>query len=120
LHLLVECWQLSLSYQAGGISFSTYAGNTLRRRVVDWQRATVGRTRWTSATVVSTSGLGLSCSSSTSTAPTEIDFDQLSPRGWAILQADCDPDRERLLGDGDRARARDYALLGLEPPRRAA
>jgi DNA-directed RNA polymerase specialized sigma24 family protein len=45
-YLLVECWQLSLRYQAGGISFSTWAGNTLRRRSVDWVRQRNGRTVW--------------------------------------------------------------------------
>jgi DNA-directed RNA polymerase specialized sigma24 family protein len=45
--LVIECWLLSEQFEPGrGISFSTYAGTTLRRRVIDWQRAKVGRTVW--------------------------------------------------------------------------
>ncbi len=33
-----------------------------------------------------TNGRGLFCLASTSTVPTEIDFDRLSPRGLAILR----------------------------------
>jgi hypothetical protein len=41
--------------------------------------------------VVSTNGRGLSCSASTWTVPTEIDFDQLSTRGLAILRQIATP-----------------------------
>jgi hypothetical protein len=44
--LVSECWLLSLRFQPGGISFSTYAGNTLRRRAIDWQRQRFGRRTW--------------------------------------------------------------------------
>jgi DNA-directed RNA polymerase specialized sigma24 family protein len=44
--LLVELWRLSERYEPGGISFSTLAGTTLRRRLVDWQRSRFGRTKW--------------------------------------------------------------------------
>lgn len=44
--LIETCWELSLDYTPGGISFSTYAGTTLRRRITDWERHTRGRTRW--------------------------------------------------------------------------
>lgn len=43
--LIEECWRLSLRYQAGGITFSTWARHTLSRRVVDWQRSRYC-TRW--------------------------------------------------------------------------
>jgi Sigma-70 region 2 len=45
-YLLVELWKLSERYEPGGVSFSTMAGATLRKRVVDWQRSKLGRTKW--------------------------------------------------------------------------
>ena len=45
-YLVETCWELSLRYQAGGPSFSTYAGTILRRRAVDWVRQRDGRTIW--------------------------------------------------------------------------
>jgi DNA-directed RNA polymerase specialized sigma24 family protein len=45
-HLLVEAWQLSLRFEPGGVSFATWAGTTLRHRVVDWQRKRLGRSIW--------------------------------------------------------------------------
>jgi hypothetical protein len=45
--LQIVAWELSLKYQPGGISFSTYADRTLRFRITDWQRSgSGGRTRW--------------------------------------------------------------------------
>jgi hypothetical protein len=44
--LVSECWLLSLRFEPGGISFSTYAGNTLKRRSIDWQRQRFGRRTW--------------------------------------------------------------------------
>ena len=45
--LLVECWQLSERFEPGrGVSFSTYATTTLRRRVTDSNRGRLGRTVW--------------------------------------------------------------------------
>ena len=46
-YLVETCWQLAEDFRPGGIRFSTYAGNTLARRVIDWVRARYGRTRWT-------------------------------------------------------------------------
>jgi DNA-directed RNA polymerase specialized sigma24 family protein len=118
-YLLVECWQLSLRYQAGGISFSTWAGNTLRRRSVDWIRQQNGRTIWRFG------------DGRVHERPRRelVSFDDDAERDRMDLAlgtesgdpaADCDPDRQRLLGDGSRSRNRDYALLGLDPPRRVA
>jgi DNA-directed RNA polymerase specialized sigma24 family protein len=45
-YLIETCWELSLQFEPGGITFSTYATTTLRRRVVDWQRNRDGRTVW--------------------------------------------------------------------------
>jgi hypothetical protein len=44
--LVSECWLLSLRYEPGGVSFSTFAGYTLRRRAIDWQRQRFGRRTW--------------------------------------------------------------------------
>lgn len=45
-YLIATCWELSLRYRPGGISFSTWAGNTLRKRAIDWYRNERGRTRY--------------------------------------------------------------------------
>lgn len=46
--LLIALWELSLVFEPGGIRFSTYAGNTLPRRITDWRRSPEegGRTKW--------------------------------------------------------------------------
>jgi hypothetical protein len=44
--LIETAWELSVVYTPGGISFSTFAGNTLRRRIHDWLRNRDGRTVW--------------------------------------------------------------------------
>lgn len=49
-YLIEETWELSTRYQPGGITFSTWAGNTLRRRLVDHIRTRDGRTIWRFAT----------------------------------------------------------------------
>lgn len=48
--LIETTWELSLRYQPGGITFSTWAGNTLRLRIVDHTRNREGRTKWTFST----------------------------------------------------------------------
>jgi hypothetical protein len=46
-YLVEECWTLSLRHEPGGtIAFSTYATNTLSKRLIDWRRQRHGRTRW--------------------------------------------------------------------------
>src|SRR6266496_4464581 len=45
-YLIELTWELSLRYDNNGISFSTWATATLKRRVIDWQRRDGGRTRW--------------------------------------------------------------------------
>jgi hypothetical protein len=44
--LISTCWQLSTKYEPGGMAFSTYATYTLKLRIVDWQRAKKGRSKW--------------------------------------------------------------------------
>ena len=47
-YLITECWRLSLRYDGSqGSRFSVWARHTLSLRLVDWQRARWGRTRWT-------------------------------------------------------------------------
>lgn len=45
-YLIAQCWILSKRYKPGGISFSTYAGTTLRRRIIDWIRTNKHDTRY--------------------------------------------------------------------------
>jgi DNA-directed RNA polymerase specialized sigma24 family protein len=118
-YLLVECWQLSLRYQAGGISFSTWAGNTLRRRSVDWIRQQNGRTIWRFGDGRVHERPRPVLLSLNMDGPDGDRLRSTLDEGVGDPAADCDPDRERLLGGGSRARNRDYAILGLEPPRRA-
>lgn len=46
-YLIATAWELSLHHDPTRTSFSTRAGNTLRRRQHDWLRQRNGRTRWT-------------------------------------------------------------------------
>jgi hypothetical protein len=45
--LIEECWSLSTCYRPGRLAFAAFADGRFRLRVVDWQRARWGRTRWT-------------------------------------------------------------------------
>ncbi len=116
-YLVATAWQLSLVYEPGGISFSSWAGTTLRRRLVDWQRQRFGRTRWQFA--------GRSYERArpqlVSLDDPEHDRlgDDLTARG-GDPEADCDSGLGGLYAARDRARAADYETLGLRPPRRAA
>jgi hypothetical protein len=120
--LLVECWRLSLKYDRGNpqypTRFSVYATNILRRRVVDWQRQRLGRSKWT-----------FSDGRSYERKPTvlvSLDADD-SVRGrlvdalgtWSSdPAAGGDPDLGGMAATGDRQRAWDFRTLGLRPPRR--
>jgi DNA-directed RNA polymerase specialized sigma24 family protein len=118
-YLLVECWQLSLRYQAGGISFSTWAGNTLRRRSVDWIRQQNGRTIWK-----------FSGGRVHERARREfVSFDDDSERdrlveafgtGAGDSETGGNEAVGRLLDDRDRERDRDWARLRRAARRRAA
>jgi hypothetical protein len=46
--LLIELWSLSKQYRPGNVTFSTVAGNTLPKRIVDWERSAEegGRLKW--------------------------------------------------------------------------
>ena len=125
--LLVVAWEISGKFEPGrGVCFSTYAGNTLRLRVIDWQRAKFGRTRWTNPNRLRDGhGLGRVYE-----RPRRefVSFDDAEARGrldetFAERNRDSEADRLEALGglfaERDREAARDYDTLGLEPPRRA-
>jgi DNA-directed RNA polymerase specialized sigma24 family protein len=125
--LIVECWACADKYDPARGAFSTFATYKLRAAVVAWLRTSQertgrtgfvgGRTTWKfrdrihqrpQRVLVSLDG-----------AERDRLVEALTA-GSGDPAADCDPDRERLLSDRDQARDRDYALLGLDPPRRAA
>jgi DNA-directed RNA polymerase specialized sigma24 family protein len=117
-YLVETCWELSLRYEPGGISFSTWAGATLRNRIVDWQRKRYGRTRYVFSDRVFERKL-----------PELVSLDADGPSGDSLGDtlgtragdpaADRGADLARLLGAGSSTRTRDYEALGLKPPRRA-
>jgi DNA-directed RNA polymerase specialized sigma24 family protein len=101
--LLVECWKLSLRYKPGGGSFSSFAGTTLRLRVVDWTRQRKGRTRWQ-----------FSGHTYERERPRLVSLDRLADP-LAGSTSDSPADRVAtlagLLPDGDRQSAEDQALI---------
>jgi hypothetical protein len=46
--LVASCWELSIRYEPNGRPFSSWAGQNLHYRAVDWTRKEFGRTRWQS------------------------------------------------------------------------
>jgi DNA-directed RNA polymerase specialized sigma24 family protein len=122
--LLVVAWEISLSYEPGRIrkGFSTWAGIILRRRIVDWQRAKLGRTKWQFRNPDG------SIRTYERERPQLVPFDdsardrleQNQPEGAGDSAAGGDLSLAGLDSEGDRQRARDLELLGLEPPRGAA
>jgi DNA-directed RNA polymerase specialized sigma24 family protein len=108
-YLVETAWKLSLRYEQGRGSTTTFAGwatTILRMRIVDWQREKYGR----------------------GYRPHFVSLDDPEhDRVGASLEAgdgdpadSGDPALGGLLADRDRERARDYAELGLAPPRRVA
>lgn len=109
--LVLETWELSLEYKPGGVSFSTFAGTTLRHRVVDWRRKRFGRTRWTFGdgrvyerprtqfVPLDDPGVG------------RLDAAESARAGDS--SADWNPSFARLEHERDRARERDLRRLGL-------
>jgi hypothetical protein len=118
-YLVETTWELSLRYDAGDRppKFAVYAGGILPLRVVDWTRGRFGRTRW-------------QFSGSTYERP-RVDLVSLDDSARDRLeqgQPERDGDHAAggdfgipgLYAGGDRQRARDFRILGLEPPQRAA
>jgi DNA-directed RNA polymerase specialized sigma24 family protein len=108
-YLLATCWELSVSYKPGSVSFSSWAGTTPRRRVVDHKRQRDGRTTWKFGNgrvyerprpqFVSLDDAGLD--EAVAAEPRD------SPTDWLA-------DDGGLLADRDRTRAADLVALGLE------
>jgi hypothetical protein len=107
--LIEEAWILSLRYHAGGVTFSSFAGTTLRLRCIDWVRRHRGRTRWRPAPAP-TNANGHSSSVSTTSIPTTITWEKLSETAaWTMthiafpislgLSTSEVARRDELLGD---------------------
>jgi DNA-directed RNA polymerase specialized sigma24 family protein len=118
--LLTTAWEISLTFEPGrsGVTFSSFAGTILRRRVVDWRRKSAGgRTKWTFKTHTYERQL-----------PSFVPFDdsavdrleRTQPEGGGDREVGSDLGDGGLVVSGDRQRARDFELLGLEPDGRAA
>jgi DNA-directed RNA polymerase specialized sigma24 family protein len=111
--LQIVAWEISLKFKPGGVTFSTYASTILKRRVVDWQRSKLGRTKWQFRGRVHIREL-----------PSIVPFDDSArdrlDQSFAERTGDCADDGELGLSElfdlGDRQRSRDLELLGLEPP----
>lgn len=119
-YLLIELWQLATRYnEESDVSFATWAGTTLRLRVIDWERKRWGRTKWKWAN-------GVSYERPRRTTVSLDDGDDLDFLGGTVgegsgdLETGWDSNLGRLLGEGRGSQARDHQTLGLQPPRRAA
>jgi DNA-directed RNA polymerase specialized sigma24 family protein len=118
--LLVVAWEISLTYEPGRIhkGFSTWAGIILRRRITDWQRSNLGRTKWRFRNPDG------SIRTYERERPQLVPFDDSALDRLEQSLAERDGDREAggdlsfagLDSEGDWQRARDLELLGLEAP----
>jgi hypothetical protein len=115
--LASTCWELSLKYRPGGIPFSAFATRTLKLRIVDWQRAKFGRTKWQWSEGVTYERKRPEFVS------LDVERDRLG-ESLAAWSGDSAPDWDAahggLEGDRDRTRAADLAQLGLYSDRRVA
>jgi hypothetical protein len=111
--LVAELWLLSLRYDpaASSVSFSTWAGTTLRLRVTDWTRQRFGRTKWKWADGTSYER------PRPSLVPFDARLDDALSSGAGDPADSGDFGLAGLLSSRDRQRARDLEALGLEPPR---
>jgi hypothetical protein len=111
--LVAECWRLSLRYDGSqGSIFSVWAWSILSRRIVYWKRQRFVDARYTAPPVL---------------VPLDAADDSERDQLAAVAGADagdpasrCDSDLAGIFDARDRMRARDFAALGLRPPRRAA
>jgi Sigma-70 region 2 len=115
-NLLVVAWEISLKFEAGrGVKFSTYAGNTLRRRVVDWQRGKLGRSKWQFRKPDGSIRTYERQPPSFVSIDDQFDADSLG-NALAASRGDVEADRLEngggLFGDRDQRRARDLEALG--------
>lgn len=113
-YLLEVAWESAEQFRpdVGRVSFSTLLTRRARQRAVDWFRRERGRTAWKFAGRVHERRL-----------PQFVGFDGLDEAHPALAsnpEASGDSDWRGLLDERGRRRARDYDLLGLEPPPRVA
>jgi len=111
--LVAECWLLSTRYSPGRISFSTWAGATLRLRLVDWQRQRFGRTRWTFKDGREHVRERAQLVSLDADDSLRDRLDESVAARSGDPAADSSTDLEWLLEGGDRKAARDIAEMGL-------
>jgi DNA-directed RNA polymerase specialized sigma24 family protein len=116
--LLVEVWRLSLRYEPGIIhkGFSTWAGTTLRKRCVDWQRSRFGRTKFAFKDHVYERPRTEFVSFDDPQHNRVVDALGTEP---GDLEANWDETLRGLHAERDRTRARDLKILGARPRRRA-
>jgi hypothetical protein len=120
-YLIETAWQLSLKYEEGRGSTSSFVGfatTNLRLRTIDWLRREHGRTKWSFAD-----------HTHTRERPQLVSFDALAEHdliGSALAsgpgdsETDWNEDGAGLFADRDRSRARDLAALDIRPRRRAS
>lgn len=108
-YLIAECWELSLRYQPGGITFSTWARTTLNLRIIDWKRKRYGRTTWAFHDRIITRP-----------NPRPRSLTELDQRGTVDAQADRHTDLAGLLRTGNSPPPRQTESLGRRPASRAA
>lgn len=128
--LLIELWQLSLNYHAGGILFSTWAGNTLPRRIIDWERTPEegGRVLWTKPRTGGGKQYAESYERERPKFYTLVLEDHApdsplgTPHSERLVDAtpDRSPDLMRVLRAGSSSTTRRDDTLGSRSPRRAA
>jgi DNA-directed RNA polymerase specialized sigma24 family protein len=112
-YLIATCWELSRDFSPGHITFSTWAGNTLRQRLVDWERQQHGRTTWQ-----------FKDRTYHRPQPTLIPYnpDTLAghPHWTSNLAPDSHQDHRRIQTDRDRHRTRDLQIIRQHTHRKAA
>jgi hypothetical protein len=116
--LLVEAWQLSLKFEPGESSFSSFAGARLRWKQTDWMRRRFGRTRWQfhDRTI---ERRRFQFTSLDTDDPERDRMVEAVGTGSGDPAAGGDPLCGGLLVAGDRQKSRDHRTLGLKPPGRA-
>jgi hypothetical protein len=131
VYLIESVWEASLRFEPGvirskstvspeadGQGFGCWARLTLRRRIVDWQRAKLGRTKWQFRKPDG------SIRTYERELPQLVPFDDSARDRLEQSFAEGDGDREAggdlsftgLDSEGDWQRTRDLWLLGIEAP----
>jgi DNA-directed RNA polymerase specialized sigma24 family protein len=117
-HCISVCWEVSLRYDASRGSFSTFAWRPTYFAAVNWLRKRKGRTVWKFS-----DGRIHECALPKLLSLDDTDHGQLVEAESARngdRAAGRDESLTWLFDERDSCAARDYELLGLEPPARAA